>query len=774
MSIINQPNYHFELLQKCIAVIETYEPKKQTVDGHGEDSPIIQDKKLAEVERRFIRQVFYGCMRYQKFLKLFVTSFLYQATSASGADKVLYMIYGYLLFFRVEELGAEEVRKFFNCGMGTPPALFALLKYVLTEEELNKWVKMEWCKLYDITYIENDIIGRAQRNWPLLEQLFDEMEIKATGHSSAAEAKGESQRKVVQVTIPHPFNLTAPKPRLVPQPDPIARVIEAQPVPATNNATSLEQIAEERKQKLEKERERVLEKYPEDLHFRLEVANRCGDQEKEEIRKEVEALEFQECTFRPKIGKPYQRPEQEADVRQNMASVIREGALVQKKQLAEYENLMRYETELRDASEFYEWQQKKREQDHFEEEARVHKRKVEMQIAREEAIAAYDHMVRKKHILVEAKKEDSKLAFAQVEAEHAEELERKRQLVGEVIGDRGRARVAEEKVEIQRIKQAEVLRKQKEEAVEKKKREEAHEMERKKDIIRQIRALERVSVVKPNPFDPFEAPRGGYMEEMSLSELRERLNMITAQRAKEIEDKKELNLAKKVTKQHQLTERVEVCAKIREQAKVEAKERHIRMQVKKQEEEEAKKQFSEQCTVEVAAKIAQKKKAMREEEIRLRKELKEISVKRQFLAANAEMVEAKQKQEQQKGLQREAKVKQVNMIRNQRHATKIEADQYALRIANKQEEREALANMQRHVDQRLTKAKADNAALQEDIKAASFQASSHRRLEETRLMAEMGMSASKYSTHRQTGLSVSKSAPSLPTLNPLNPEAVLS
>merc|ERR1711869_34298 len=115
------------------------------------------------------------------------------------------------------------------------------------------------------------------------------------------------------------------------------------------------------------------------------------------------------------------------------------------------------------------------------------------------------------------------------------------------------------------------------------------------------------------------------------------------------------------------------------------------------------------------------------------------------------------------------------MIRTQKHTTKIEADQYALRIANKQEEREALQRMQMHVDQRLTKAKADDAALKEDIKAASFQASSHRRLEETRLFAEMGQSASKYSTHRGlSGLSVSQSAPSLPTLNPLNPEDVVA
>lgn len=581
---------HSEILQKCIIVIETFDPKRQTVDGQIEDSPVLQDKKISGVERKFISQVFYGCMRYQKFLKLFVTSFLYQATTAISSDKVLYMIYGYLLFFRLEELGVEEFRKFYTCNLSQPPALFALLKYVLSEEELNKWVKMEWAKLYDITYIETEIIGGAQRNRPMLEPLFDEMEIKATGHSSAAEAKGfDPFKKVIQLTVPEPFNLTAPKPRLVPHPEEIARVIEAQPVPKTNNKTSLEEIVKERKQKLEEERERVSQKYPEELHFHLETATRPGDHEKEELKKEVEAKEFQECTFQPKIGKPYYHPEQAADVRQNAASVLREDSLVKMKQLKEYTNLMRYEQELRDESEFHEWQHNARLQDHMEEEARVHKRKVEMQIAREEAIASFEHMVHKKHIQAAQKKEDAKEALVGVEIENAEELERKKMLVEEVAADRVRARVAENEIERQRVKNAEVIRKEKVEQVDKKKKQDAHDMERKKDIIRQIRALERVSVVKPLPFDPFEAPRGGYMEEMSLSELRERLHLIQARRAKEIEDKKELNLSKKITKQHQLTEKIEVLGKIREQAKSEAKERHAQIQVKKQEEEERKK-----------------------------------------------------------------------------------------------------------------------------------------------------------------------------------------
>merc|ERR1719453_2581380 len=103
--------------------------------------------------------------------------------------------------------------------------------------------------------------------------------------------------------------------------------------------------------------------------------------------------------------------------------------------------------------------------------------------------------------------------------------------------------------------------KEKELNYERKKREDAHEMERRKDLIRQIRAIERVSVLRVKPFDRSEPPRAGYMEEMSLSELNERLKMLQAQQVKETEDKRELSLAKKLAKQQQLTEKAELLGK---------------------------------------------------------------------------------------------------------------------------------------------------------------------------------------------------------------------
>merc|ERR1711976_780834 len=99
-------------------------------------------------------------------------------------------------------------------------------------------------------------------------------------------------------------------------------------------------------------------------------------------------------------------------------------------------------------------------------------------------------------------------------------------------------------------------------------------MERRKDLIRQIRALEKVPVERFKSNDRAEPPCQGLMEEMSYAELQERLKLLEAQRAKELEEKKERQLDKKLEKQRELTEKAETLVKIREMAKEESKQRH--------------------------------------------------------------------------------------------------------------------------------------------------------------------------------------------------------
>merc|ERR1712060_278565 len=159
---------------------------------------------------------------------------------------------------------------------------------------------------------------------------------------------------------------------------------------------------------------------------------------------------------------------EEAIVRQNAASVLREDALLRKKQQKEAQILKRYEEDLHDESEFQAWKQKVKLQDDLDEENRVRQRMVEMQLAREEAMEAQEHCKRKKHIMAEHQKEELQKQLMEVEHEKQLQHLQNEQLVAETQADRVRAGEAMEECLQVRREKAEKLRKEKEAEFERK------------------------------------------------------------------------------------------------------------------------------------------------------------------------------------------------------------------------------------------------------------------------------------------------------------------
>ena len=66
-------------------------------------------------------------------------------------------------------------------------------------------------------------------------------------------------------------------------------------------------------------------------------------------------------------------------------------------------------------------------------------------------------------------------------------------------------------------------------------------LQRRDDLIRQIRELEKLPIKRTTGFDPTETPGYGFLEEMSLVELRERLALQKRMHLDEIKSKKEEN-----------------------------------------------------------------------------------------------------------------------------------------------------------------------------------------------------------------------------------------
>merc|ERR1719460_1836434 len=154
-------------------------------------------------------------------------------------------------------------------------------------------------------------------------------------------------------------------------------------------------------------------------------------------------------------------PRQKAEVAMNSAAILREDSLLTKKQEKEYAILKEYESDLKDCSAFYEWQFEMRKKDQLEELARIEQRKVEMKMAREDAIEAKESLLSKNKHQAAIQKEKAKLALDILAGEEVQDLQTKRMLVEDVRDERDNPRLAEIEITKARQAHAEEIRKQK-------------------------------------------------------------------------------------------------------------------------------------------------------------------------------------------------------------------------------------------------------------------------------------------------------------------------
>ena len=126
----------------------------------------------------------------------------------------------------------------------------------------------------------------------------------------------------------------------------------------------------------------------------------------------------------------------------------------------------------------------------------------------------------------------------------------------------------------------------------------------------------------------------GLLEEMSLFELRERLENIKSEKAKKIESKKIQIISQKDLKNEEIREKILKISKNRKEKFLEHQEKKIEKMRKIEEQKLKEKKIREEALIEVHSKIVDKKKKKRQEEDFLAKDLRIIKLKRQYLNAN--------------------------------------------------------------------------------------------------------------------------------------------
>ena len=146
------------LLAACEEIIKSFNPTVTTIDAHALDRVGDVDVKGADPDKVFIKQVFYGCVRYKKPLKVFLLNFYHDnAGTTLRSDYTMYMVLAYLAIFRLKELGFEHFRPFIMCQ--EPSKMHVFLSYLWDEKNIYGPIRNEWLTLFDVDYIDNELMG---------------------------------------------------------------------------------------------------------------------------------------------------------------------------------------------------------------------------------------------------------------------------------------------------------------------------------------------------------------------------------------------------------------------------------------------------------------------------------------------------------------------------------------------------------------------------------------------------------------------------------------
>ena len=685
-----------ELISACEEMVRTFNPIVTTVDSHAGE--YIKLKKVADADDKlFLEQVLYGCVRYKKMLKVFLSSLYFKhGGETQRADYTLYLVLSYLALLRLQELGFSSFKALL---LGQEHfKMSVLLKFLFSEENLMKWLRPEWLKLYDPAWVDEQLIGKVLVFVPQVQNLMVVLEGNMAAEAAKKEAAAEAAKALSEGrggsgvhTTPEPFNLTQPQIRLVPPPeDIIDTTFKANRVPASTYSDPkalVDRIEIDKAKDHNRLKMKAQYSNPRVQPFKLRVLERPSNLER--VREEVINAREAENTFTPGPAKPV--PKQLAGqgaVRLNTGAILREDNLYRQKQEKEARLLGAYESELRDTSEFDAWQQRMRSLDEEQRVSEVERRMVETKLADEEAKESkHRKLVENQHRANAAKAEAGANAH-KMHQEREHRVAHQRGLVVDVQAQRERPALAAEALSVLNKDRARGVRDETERLMEQAAEERRVEEARRNDLIKQIRALELVPRKRVTALDPTYTPQIGLLEEMSLAELRERLRMNDeAEAEKEVLRRASIITAKQ-EREADLARRVTNLSAMREMSVAQAAERREKVKVEERAVAAAKKERVADAQLKLHAQIEAKRAATKREDAALAAELKAIKIKNQFLGADKEAVERKKWESQQAGQQREI----VQTQREKQHvavkAAELTDKEKRQRRSNLQRERE--------------------------------------------------------------------------------------
>ncbi|KAK2572323.1 Cilia- and flagella-associated protein 99 [Acropora cervicornis] len=516
---------HKQLLNCCVEILDSFNPRIHGVLEHL-NSCLATKQGLNESDESFITEVFSGCVQYTSIMKLLLLN-------------IVQGVIVYLALYRLDELGVAHFRKFILSH--DTKKMHRFLTFFLNEDNISTWMKNEWCKHYEHSYVQTKLVSPVLRWLPELHDVVTEFGDKL--------ANKQKPRRPKPATDPKPFNLTKPRPRSVPMPEKVQKKIlfDSKIVPHTTYRTPAEEdviakIRKENRRRAEEELIRSSARQP--ACASAEKSEKAKRRMKQIIAEEDSKLQFNKS----KVHELPPTMSANLPIKLNAATIMREGVLFQKKEEEELKRLSEYEKGGRDASEFLKWQETTRKKDLEKELAEIERRRLEGKLSYEEAILARQTMIKENQLRVTEIKEETKDMMQKHLERKSKEGEEMRKLVEQTMMEHENTKEARRKLQEYKQKLVQEVSKESQELMRKALEEAEEEMRQRVALIAKIRAIESVPVIRFKHVDLTESSGAGLLNEMSVVELRERLALLKIAEKEEEEEKRDSILKSKVKK----------------------------------------------------------------------------------------------------------------------------------------------------------------------------------------------------------------------------------
>lgn len=593
----------------------------------------------------------------------------------------------------------------------------------------------EWVLVYDREFLEDTVMDGLDDK---AEALFKTVQIineRALGRSDQAsldksdnnkgQKRSSSKSKKKVATKFKPFNLSKPRPRALPQPIKIEKRVKAAPVSEAIYKTTLKDIEREKRERLEKIKEKKKQELIEKVQpFALETHSRPTNLRKlqeEKEREEKARLQFDKKYARevPDYG--------EVDVRLNQAAIMKEANAIKARQEQEEQYMKDVEVNMRDSQDFKRWiEEQKRVDKEKELEGQV-KRKMEMELAKEAAIQAKVDKVEENKKNVEEVKALKAREQKRKMVKTKKDVIRKTELKKTVRKARVNVGIKKKEIFQEKVKAAEEQKEKYNLEVEYKKIEAKRQQKIRDELIRKIRELDRRVIKNTVEFDPTKITNHGLLEEMNLVELKDQLASVKKAHKKQEEKTRKKIREAKGAKNEQMRGMMDLIKEARQQRV--RKNTRVRNEKKsklqKRAERETKK--SREDAVTANNNLITKKKKMKEEYDEVERLAKDIRLKKQYMNADQAKVEAQAWKNQEDGAEREIRQRQNHkMVSKYREAT-TKLTERQLMAEGFREEFKATLNRQKEYNVRVDEEERENELMQRQIRLTKQEQVDHLR-----------------------------------------------